>query len=76
MKKVGNYNIINKTVCTRGCHCGWNVEIGGENVADLARLMTFLEGEWEYELGYLTNEDIPTPKGVKGWVWKALQGDE
>jgi hypothetical protein len=29
-------------------------------------------GDWEYELAYLTDEDVATPKGVKDWVMKKL----
>ena len=32
--------------------------------------------EWRYELGYLTDEDIPTPKGVKEWVMGKLEEKE
>jgi len=29
--------------------------------------------DWEYELAYLTDEDIATPKGVKKWVMENLE---
>lgn len=68
-----NYKIIEKEVCTLDCHCGWHITVGGKNTADLVRLKTFLDGEWEHELGYLTDEEIPTPKGVRKWVMNELQ---
>ncbi len=42
MKKIGKFNLIEKNVCTLQCHCGWNINIGGKNVADLLRIEKFL----------------------------------
>ncbi len=43
MEKIGKFNLIEKHVCTEQCHCGWNIHLGGENVADLVRIIQFLK---------------------------------
>lgn len=43
MNKIGKFNLLEKHVCTLRCHCGWHIKIGGEDVADLARIYQFLK---------------------------------
>ena len=47
-KKIGKFNLIQKHVCTLICHCGWNIHIGGDNVADLIRIEQFLSEPNKY----------------------------
>lgn len=42
LKKIGKFNLINETICSLPCQCGWNIHIGGENKDDLIRLKSYL----------------------------------
>lgn len=43
MKKIGKFNLIKETVCELHCKCGWNIQIGGRDVGDLAEIKKYLK---------------------------------
>ena len=61
-KKLAEHNLIQFLT-------GWGInDAHGLGKA----IMGHFDNEWQHELAYLTDEDIPTPKGVKKWVMENL----
>lgn len=46
MKKLGRLNLLEETICTLECNCGWNISIGGEDNEDLEKLKKLIEKEF------------------------------
>lgn len=43
MKKLGKFNLIDQNICHLNCNCGWNITIGGKDIADLKKIKEFIK---------------------------------
>jgi len=43
MKKIGKINLIYEDRCDLPCKCGWNIQIGGNDIKDLKKIKKFLK---------------------------------
>ena len=42
-KKIGKFILLEENICDLDCDCGWNLQIGGKDKADLDTIKNYLE---------------------------------